>query len=76
MTVITQLTKGGAGTSQGGGGGHGRGRTGRGGGGHGRGRTERGGGTGGEGPGGGKLDGCIMHQVHTSTNGGCKLSCF
>ncbi len=25
-----------------------------------------GGGTGGEGPGGGKLDECIMHQVHTS----------
>jgi hypothetical protein len=26
------------------------------------------GGTGEEGPGGGKLDGCIMHQVHTSKN--------
>ncbi len=25
-----------------------------------------GGGMGGEGPGGGELDGCIMHQVHTS----------
>jgi hypothetical protein len=25
-----------------------------------------GGGTGGEGPGGGELDGCIMHRVHTS----------
>jgi hypothetical protein len=25
-----------------------------------------GGGTGGEGPGGGELDGCIMHPVHTS----------
>jgi hypothetical protein len=32
--------------------------------------TSRGGGegTGGEGPGGGKLDKCIMHQVHTSLN--------
>jgi hypothetical protein len=34
---------------------------------HGRGKSGRGGGgTGGEGPGEGKLDGCIMHQVHTS----------
>jgi hypothetical protein len=32
----------------------------------GRGSTGRGGGTGGEGPGEGKLDRCIMHQVHTS----------
>jgi hypothetical protein len=29
-------------------------------------RRGRGGGTGGEGPGGGELDGCIMHRVHTS----------
>jgi len=26
------------------------------------------GGTGGEGPGGGKLDECIMHRVHTSNH--------
>ncbi len=64
------------------GGQHGQGRTGRGGlararGGHGQRRIKRGGDTGGEGPGGvggtgeegpsgGKLDECIMHQVHTS----------
>jgi len=28
--------------------------------------TGQGGGMGGEGPGRGKFDGCIMHQVHTS----------
>jgi hypothetical protein len=47
-------------------GGHGRGVANTGGGGHRRGRTERGvASTGGEGPGGGELDGCIMHRVHT-----------
>ncbi len=32
--------------------------------------------TGGEGPGKGKLDGCIMQQVHTSSNNACSHGCY
>jgi len=34
------------------------------------------GGTGEEGPGGGKLDGCIMHQVHTNISEGLTPQIF
>ncbi len=60
MTVITQLTRGataGVSTGEGGTGGE---RLGEGA------NTSKGEGMGEEGLGGGKLDGCIMHQVHTS----------
>ncbi len=62
MTVITQLTGGGqqGRVSTGGEGQHERGKIGPGG------PARARGGTGEEGPGKGKLDRCIMHQVHTS----------
>jgi hypothetical protein len=74
VTIITQLTGGRHGRGRTGGGGQHEPEGGTGGEGPGEGDQHglRGGGTGekgpgGEGPGGGKLDECIMHQVHTST---------